>query len=60
MVINEEEVSVRRLIYDLFLEYQRMSSVTKELNDGGYVTRKGKPWSGTIVRRLLKIRMQKV
>lgn len=54
VVINEEEAPVRRLIYDLFLEHQRMSSVAKELNDRGYVTRKGKPWSDTTVRRLLK------
>ena len=54
VVINEEEAPVRRLIYDLFLEHQRMSSVAKELNDRGYVTRKGKSWSDTTVRRLLK------
>ena len=54
VVINEEEAPVRRLIYDLFLEHQRMSSVSKELNNRGYVTRKGKSWSDTTVRRLLK------
>ncbi|WP_335973310.1 recombinase family protein [Gaetbulibacter jejuensis] len=54
VVINEEEAPVRRLIYDLFLEHQRMSTVARELNKRGYVTRKGKPWSDTTVRRLLK------
>lgn len=54
VVINEEEAPLRRLIYDLFLEHQRMSTVAKELNDRGYLTRKGKPWSDTTVRRLLK------
>lgn len=54
VVINEEEAPVRRLIYDLFLEHQRMSTVANELNSRGYVTRKGKPWSDTSVRRLLK------
>lgn len=54
VIINEEEAPVRRLIYDLFLEHQRMSSVANELNNRGYLTRKGKKWSDTTVRRLLK------
>jgi site-specific DNA recombinase len=54
VVINEEEAPIRRLIYDLFLEHQRMASVAKELNNRGYLTRKGKPWSDTTIRRLLK------
>lgn len=54
VIINEEEAPVRRLIYDLFLEHQRMSTVAKELNKRGYLTRKGKSWSDTTVRRLLK------
>jgi site-specific DNA recombinase len=54
VVVNEEEAPIRRLIYDLFLEHQRMSTVAKELNNRGYVTRKGKSWSDTTVRRLLK------
>jgi site-specific DNA recombinase len=54
VVINEEEAPVRRLIYDLFLEHQRMSTVARELNNKGYVTRKNKAWSDVTVRRLLK------
>src|SRR5690606_10426510 len=54
VVINEEEAPIRRLIYELFLETRRMSSTAEELNKRGYVTRKGKPWSDTSVRRLLK------
>lgn len=54
VVVNEEEAPVRRLIYDLFLQHQRMSTVANELNKRGYVTRKGKKWSDTTVRRLLK------
>ncbi len=54
VVINEEEAPIRRLIYDLFLEHQRMATVARELNNRGYVTRKGKKWSDTTVRRLLK------
>ncbi len=54
VVINEEEAPVRRLIYDLFLEHRRMSSVAKALNKRGYLTRKGKPWSDSTIKRLLR------
>jgi site-specific DNA recombinase len=54
VVINEEEATVRRLIYDLFLEHQRTSTVAKELNKRGYVTRKGRNWSDVTIKRLLK------
>jgi site-specific DNA recombinase len=52
--INEEEAPVRRLIYDLFLKHQRIVTVAKELNKKGYLTRKGRAWSDSTVRRLLK------
>ena len=52
--INEEEAPIRRLIYDLFLEHQRMATVANELNRRGYITRKGSKWSDSTVRRLLK------
>ncbi|MCP4161321.1 MAG: hypothetical protein GY760_14710, partial [Deltaproteobacteria bacterium] len=51
---NEEEAPIRRLMYDLFFEHQRMSTVASELNNRGYITRKGKKWSDVTVRRLLK------
>ena len=54
VVVNEEEAPIRRLIYDLFIEHQRMSTVARELNNRGYVTRKGKQWSDVTIRRLLK------
>ncbi|WP_299223122.1 recombinase family protein [uncultured Psychroserpens sp.] len=54
VVINEDEAPVRRLMFDLFLEHQRMSTVARKLNEKGYRTRKNKPWSDTTVRRLLK------
>ena len=52
--INEEEAPVRRLIYDLFIQHQRASTVARILNDKGYQTRKGKSWSDITVKRLLK------
>ena len=54
VVINEEEAPIRKLMYDLFLEHQRMATVANELNHRGYVTRRGSPWSDVTVRRLLK------
>jgi site-specific DNA recombinase len=52
--IDEEKATIRKLMYDLFLKHQRMASVARELNENGYRTAKGKKWSDTTVRRLLK------
>tara|TARA_B110000285_G_scaffold235604_1_gene318582 strand:+ start:9556 stop:11046 length:1491 start_codon:yes stop_codon:yes gene_type:complete len=54
VVINEEEAPIRRLIYDLYIEHQRMATVARELNNRGYVTRKGKQWTDSTISRLLK------
>lgn len=54
VIINEEEAPVRRLMYDLFLEHQRMSTVARKLNEKGYRTRKNKAWSDTTIRRILQ------
>jgi len=54
IVINEEEAPVRKLIYELFFEYKRRSTVARILNEKGYRTRKNKKWSDVTVTRLLK------
>lgn len=54
VIINEEEAPIRELMYDLFLEYKRRSTVAKILNERGYRSPKGKKWSDTSVIRLLK------
>jgi len=54
VVIDEERAPIRRLMYDLFLEHQRHSSVARILNERGYRTSKNKQWSGTTIMRLLK------
>lgn len=51
--IDENEAPIRKLMYELFLQYRRRKTVAEELNKRGYTTRKGAKWSGTTVKRLL-------
>lgn len=54
LVINQEEVIVRGLMYDLFLEHKRRKTVADILNKKGYRTRNGSMFSDTTVTRLLE------
>lgn len=53
-VIDETEAPIRKLLYELFVKYQRKKRVAAELNAKGYRTRNGSPFSDTTVGRLLR------
>ena len=54
LVPDPQEAPVRRLIYDLFIEHGRYQTVAGILNQRGYRTRAGKPFSKATVAFLLK------
>lgn len=54
LVVNPEEAPVRKLMYEMFAEQKRMKGVARMLNEKGYRTRKGAPFTDTTVLRLLQ------
>lgn len=54
LVLNPKEAPIRKLMFELFLQYKRRLTVAQELNKRGYRTRKGKPFSDRSIDRLLK------
>lgn len=51
--IEEEEAQIRKLMFELFLQHKRKRRVADLINDMGYRTRKGKPFSDSTVHRCL-------
>ena len=53
-IINEAEARVVKLIYDLYDEKHSLLAVSKELNERGYQSRRGVPWSPVTVGNLMR------
>lgn len=51
--INLEEAPVRKLVFELFAEHKRVKQVTRLINEMGYRTRKGKPFSSGTIKLFL-------
>ena len=53
LVPHPEEAPIRKHLYELFSTHMRLRTVARLMNEQGYRTRKGAPFSDTTVRRLL-------
>jgi site-specific DNA recombinase len=54
LLINEVEAPVRKLLYELFIKTKRKKTTATQLNNLGYRTRNGSPFTDTTISRLLR------
>jgi len=52
--VNDSEAKVVRKVFNLYEEKQSVLFVSRHLNDEGYLTRNGKPWSAVVIHEMLR------
>lgn len=52
--LHPQESVIRRKMFELYAEHQRYGTVARVLNNEGYRTKRGKKFSDTAIKRLLK------
>ncbi|WP_430408778.1 recombinase family protein [Kordia sp.] len=52
--LHPEESKIRAMMYELYLKHKRFKAVSRELEEKGFRSRKGKPFHSSTIKRWLK------